>query len=226
MHVSPASDDQRPPIHVASDAEMQTVIEFLSNSQTGFDESEADGGNHFSSEPYEYQEAGYFAGSQREWGQRRKAQSKSHPPPSDNSSSGSSGVGMEDGYNMSHMRSRSTSMSPGMDGKEFDGHSGRSKEGGHDDSSYHNMKGSPDSGINIHSRPGKKKGWDREPGDENVKGSHSQDLPIDLSKGLGPLIPSNPRRQGALSDLSYSMDMLNLTHLKGMAGDSDSEISG
>ena len=232
MHVSPASDDQRGSIHVASDAEMQTVIEFLSHSQSGFDESEADGGNHYSSEQYGYQEApGYLAGNQQEWGQRRKAEpNKGHPPPSDNGSSGSSGVGMDDGYNNTSNdaagRSRSTSMSPGMDGKEFERHSGRGKEEGLvEDGSFYNMKGSPDSGINIHSRPSKRKGWDREP--ENLDRSHSQDLPIDLSKGLGPLIPSNPRRQGGPpSDLSYSMDMLNLDYLKRITGDSDSERSG
>lgn len=208
---------------------MQTVIEFLSHSQS-YSET-GDGEDHFPSEPYgvaNYRDTTrYMEGKQREWGQSKAEPPKPTPAHSDNSSSGSSGVGTDDGYrhDVAAGSSRSTSMSPGMDGKGIRDGRGKGEELG-DDSSHYSMKGSYDSGINLHSRPSKKKGWDRDPGTDKLDPPHSKELSLDFSKGFGSLIPSDPGGQGGSSDLSYGMGMLDLSYLKGMTGDSDSEISG
>ena len=125
---------------------------------------------------------------------------------------------MDENYShLSHdaMSSRSTSMSPGMsDGKDHpdrgSGGAGGKREGHEDEEgSYFNVKGSTDSGINLHgARLKKKSSWER-----------------DQSTLFGGLIPSDPAISN--SDPSYSIGMLDHLHLfKRLGDDSDSEKSG
>lgn len=224
MRVSPSSDQQE--VSIASAAEVQDVIEFLDG---GFEYPPEGGGRgDHSKKVYipnttysltDYQDSSYQDGSysERHWNQPKPPPQKPNPTPqSDNSSSGSSGVGTDDGY-VHVMSSRSTSRSPGIDtGKEQEeGHHGKG-EGLDEGKRYYNIKGSIDSGINLHgSSSQKKKGWEREQPSERESSSSliSKELSLDFSKGFGPLISSDPS------------NMLGLHLLKGME-DSDSERSG
>lgn len=222
IRVSPASDPQH--VSIATEAEVRNVIDFLSRSQTynnePFDDYPPDrdhayssGSSYFS----EYQDGG------KDWSQapppasappttkEKPAHSEQNPAQSDNSSSGSSGVGTDDGYaHLSH-DSRSTSMSPGAEGGggSGGGEGLGSGGGGEEEEGKRYNKGSLDSGINLHTRHSsrKKKGWDQ--------GAESQRMTQEL---FGPLISSAETN----SDPCYGM----LGHLQLLGDDSDSERSG
>lgn len=211
MHVSPSSDQQR--VSIASDAEVQNVIEFLSRSKpydaSDITERDRTKGDHQYTPSYNLMGdgAGYMDGD------RQCKPERPNPAHSDNSSSGSSGIGTDDSCgHTSHNTtgSRSTSMSPGNDRKDYESGIG---EGLDDEKRYYNVKGSRDSSINLHMQPHKKKGWERD------------QSPQRISQGLfGPLISSDPGGQN--SDPGYGMGVLGLQLLKGMGNDSDSERSG
>lgn len=200
---------------IASDQQVQYAIAILDQSSTSSSGERERGHSNY---PYtrgasDYKDSRGFLNGSKDWGQPSKAPEKSHERTpaahSDNSSSGSSGVGMDDSYNhMSHdpMSSRSTSMSPGMDGKEHVDGSGKGEGHDEEENRHYNPKGSIDSGINLHGQRSKKKSWER---DQNLL--------------FGGLIPSDPSM--ANSDPNYSM--LDHLHLfKRMGEDSDSEKSG
>lgn len=150
MQVSPGDDQE---VHIASDTEVQNVIEFLSRSRFSPDNPhhEAGDGERGDRQDFPSDYAGSYLGElgmarDREVGVARDHMTRNErvPPHSDNSSSGSSGVGMEGpfrGGGHHALRSRSTSMSPV--GVESERNAELKRSG----------LGSVDSGINLQPQP-------------------------------------------------------------------------
>ena len=235
MQVSPGGDQQD--VHIASDSELQNVIEFLSKSRAEggnfenhpqYDPSTG-GGNHRgdrNSEGYPYPSFSSYnsPGYRDQWsrevgggvpsvgsGVRGDSHDRNPTQNSDNSSSGSSGIGMDDPYGRARHdahRSRSSSMSPGPEIDPRGGGAGRLRsEADNEQIVYLGSKfkdvGSMDSGIHVHGSLVRKKG--RQLSDsgevrERDNKRQSQEIPLDFSKGFGPLITSEPER--------FGMDML------------------
>ena len=232
MHVSP-TDSHQEKVCIASDSEVQSVIEFLSRSKSfessiNYTTEGRDQGNQQVNGEYPYSSRNYnklpdYLSSEREWGHSGDLEkNKEHAPAQSDSSSGSSGVGMD---NVAHdlINSRSASLSPGMEREE-----GKA-EGLDNDKKYYSLKDSFDSGINLRTRSQKKKQvWDH-PDRESTR--KSKEFSLDFTKGFGPLISSD---QVQSSEGNFAMDMLHrsknyqlsLQLMKGMADDSDSERSG
>ena len=139
MQVSPASDQHD--VYIASDSEVNNVIEFLSRSRefppeggpSKTDDFErdpqiiGDGRDYpYSSRSYEPFSSSDFSYHDRTW--TRDGREHERPSDSDNSRSSSSGIGSEDHYTRemrersSHNhRSRSSSLSPGPEGRSGEG---------------------------------------------------------------------------------------------------------
>ncbi len=269
-NVAPPTASSEESLSLAPDAIVQNVIDFLSRTEkyTGEDEDDDDNDddrghdnrNHsnqdkegYSHSSRKYNSAPPVDYQEREWhrggggGSQRDGDTRTNDRPvgqqgGDNSSSGSSGVSTDNGYRLlpgDTMSSRSVSMSPGMEGGKGHEDGRRGSGGGGGD----NMKGSFDSGINLHSHSQKKKsrehvikressvGPPSQPPPGTMLARNSQDLPLDFSKGFGSLISSD---QVQMSDNSYSNDPMSknsdypftLDFLSRMNDGSDSERSG
>ena len=136
MQVSPASDQHD--VYIASDTEVNNVIEFLSRSREfppeggppKTDDFErdpqmvGDGRDYpYSSRSYEPFSSSDFSYHDRTW--TRDGREHDRPLDGDNSRSSSSGIGSEDRYSRGgpsdSRRSRSSSASPGPEGRNREG---------------------------------------------------------------------------------------------------------
>ncbi|XP_064399023.1 uncharacterized protein LOC135345540 isoform X2 [Halichondria panicea] len=207
MSVSPSSDTTAQ-VHIASDTEVQNVIDFLSNSVYSPDPQHS-AEVETAGERSERASGGYpTAGSYR--GERAP------PTSSDNSSSGSSGIGTEGQFREGRdpVRSRSTSMSPvGPADVERNG------------------LGSTDSGINVTAQQSRHRSRDRSydvggriskdeaEAQERSKKRKSKEV-LDFSGGFGPI--TNPVVGGDRFDLlgeSVDYKMMGLDFFKTMSDD-------
>ena len=136
MQVSPASDQHD--VYIASDTEVNNVIEFLSRSREFPPEGGPSKTDDFERDPqmvgdgrdYPYSSRSYepFSGSDFSYHNRtwtRDGREHDRPSDSDNSRSSSSGIGSEDRYSRGgpsdSRRSRSSSASPGPEGRNREG---------------------------------------------------------------------------------------------------------
>ena len=136
MQVSPASDQHD--VYIASDTEVNNVIEFLSRSREFPPEGGPSKADDFERDPqmvgdgrdYPYSSRSYehfsnpdFSYHDRSW--MRDGREHDRPSDSDNSRSSSSGIGSEDRYSRGgpsdNRRSRSSSASPGPEGRNREG---------------------------------------------------------------------------------------------------------
>lgn len=218
MQVSPGVDQQD--VHIASESEVQKVIDFLSHSRDfppeggNFENPQynpSTGGGNLQGDRddggYPYPSFGGFnsSGYRDQWprdvgGGDPGVGVRDHdrnPNQGSDSSSGSSGIGMEDPYGRvrhdAH-RSRSSSMSPGPESDV---------RGNGVGVRMRTDMGSMDSGIHVHGSSLRRKSRQHNDGIEGREREHqrqSQEIPLDFSKGFGPLITSEPER--------FGMDML------------------
>ena len=179
-------------VHIASDSEVQNVIDFLSNSVYSPDpHTEGEPGER--GERPDYPSTGYSKdGYPSSFGKGSHSGRGERVPTSDNSSSGSSGIGMEGPFRdggRDPLRSRSTSLSPvGLDSER-------------NPDNQQNGVGSVDSGINIQSQQqSRHRSHDRSYDlgrmsqdeselhmQERVKKRKSKEV-LDFSQGFGPII--------------------------------------
>ncbi len=190
---SPPGSGEASQVHIASERQVQSVIDFLSNSVYSSDTLSREGD---SGERGGDRSSGGYPTSGGDGGgggypTSYRGDRGAPPTSSDNSSSGSSGIGIEGGASFREnsgreaMRSRSTSMSPDVPDGE------RNVEG------KRNGLGSTDSGINV---PPQHRSHDRSydlgriPTDEaelqeRSKKRKSKEV-LDFSGGFGPI--TNP----------------------------------
>lgn len=227
MQVSPGDDQE---VHIASDSEVQSVIEFLSRTRYSPDHPPGEGEEprYRQDFPSGYPNNGYLESFHGEVGlshDREMGVAHDHmtrtdhaPPHGDNAGSGSSGTGMENNFRgSSHhsLKSRSTSRSPVRVDSERTAEIKRS-----------GME-SGESGLNLQPQPppshrqrdARSHDRNRISQEDGVELMHleremriqkemkrkSQEVSLpDFSKGFGPLIPNDPHQ----SNSRFGMEML------------------
>lgn len=210
-HAHPAGSPGSAEISIASEMEMERVLTFLSKKPGAYDKPYQRYPESRREESYGYK---YGYGSREFSGPRLGYTEAAGVGKSSNSSSDSSGV--EDHFSRGSQRSRSGSMTSfhtdHEGGKEVVG--GREREEGEGEVGGHRVQSgsnaslmSMDSGIGAPPPSQNKFVGEREMErvrqeaiDSGHKQLHSQELPFDFSKGLGPLIPPDPHQQFGMED--------------------------
>lgn len=210
-HAHAAGSPGSAEISIASDMEMERVLTFLSNKPGAY------------GEPYQrYPEGRREEGYGYKYGYNSREFSGPHlgyaeaPGAGKSSNSSSDSSGVEDHFSRGSQRSRSgsvTSFHTDHDG-EKEAVGGREREEGEGEVGGHRVQSgsnaslmSMDSGIGAPPPSQNKFVGEREMErvrqeaiDSGHKQLHSQELPFDFSKGLGPLIPTDPRHQFGIED--------------------------